>query len=792
MFTIVARLILRNRIAWLIAVVVASGFMAYQGQFVQVSFKFSRLLPKTDSVQINYDVFRQRFNQVGNTMVVATDSFNVFEAKHYSLWQGLQQDLKNIEGIQGVLSPINALTLQRNDSLEKLEYAPILESGEDPKLDQAEKTFNSLPFYQGRLVSADGQVPLMLVQLKPTMLYDSNLVRIVKAVNIQVEETEAQSGRDFKISGLPQVRVANTEKMSREIFLLVGLALVVTSLILLVFLRSFTAMFISIVVVILGGCWAFGLISLFGYEISLLSSLVPTLVIVIGVPNCIFLINKYHSEYKGHGQRILALQRVIRKIGAATFMTNATTAMGFASLILTDSVILKEFGIIASINIMVVFLISLVLIPIYYSFRKPPKIRHYQHLDQRWVKGFINFIIHSTMYNRKYIYAGLVALLVVAAVGIQKVYVTGNLTEEFKENDPVLKDLQFFERKLKGIMPLEIVIDTRRKGGVYKSSTLKRMNRLQDSLETLPELSKSLSLVQGLKFAKQAYYRGDSSFYALPTSQERNFMQSYLPKNALTNSSLLSSMVDSTGRYARISLQVKDLGKNQSTQLKDNLYRHLHHAFPPERYQTTVTGAWMVFQKGATYLIKNLLLSLSIAVGVIAIVMAIIFRSFAMVLVSLIPNLFPLLFTAGLMGYFGIPLKPSTILVFSVAFGISVDDTIHFLAKYRQELKQTRYNIGQSVIRALRETGVSMFYTSIVLFFGFSVFTASSFGGIIALGLLVSLTLIIAMIGNLLLLPTLLLSFERLIVSKSFTENYISIYEEGEDDDQEQAVIQDD
>ncbi len=791
MFTFIARLILRNRIAWLVAIVATSFFMAYQGQFVQVSFKFSRLLPKTDSTQVDYDVFRERFNQVGNTIVVSADSFNVFEAENFVLWQGLQESLGGIEGIAGVVSPINAIKLRRNDSLQKLEYAPILPTDSAPDLAAAAQDFENMPFYQGLLASQDGQVPLMLVQLKPTMLYDSNIVRIVKEVLVVVEETEAATGRDFKISGLPHIRMANTEKVSREIFLLVGLALLVTSIILLIFLRSFTAMFISIAVVILGVFWAFGLISVLDYEISMLSSLVPTLVIVIGVPNCIFLINKYHNEYKNHGRRILALQRVIRKIGAATFMTNATTALGFASLILTDSVVLKEFGVVASLNIMVVFAISLVLIPIYYSFRKPPKVRHYKHLDQKWVKGFINFLIHNTMYNRKIIYAALVVLLVVAAFGIKQIYTTGNLTEEFKKSDPLLKDLKFFEERFNGVMPLEIVVDTRRKGGVYKSSTLKRMEQLQDTLAKLPGLGKSLSLVNGLKFAKQAYYRGNPDFYALPTSQERTFMQSYLPTGDLGQSGVLKSMVDSTGRYARISLQVKDMGKEESTYLKEALNSNIVRIFPQERYGVTVTGAWMVFQRGTVYLIKNLLISLSLAISVIALVMAIIFRSLAMVLVSLVPNLFPLLLTAAIMGYFGIPLKPSTILVFSVAFGISVDDTIHFLAKYRQELKQTRQNIGQSVLRAIRETGVSMFYTSIVLFFGFSVFTASSFGGIVALGVLVSITLIVAMIGNLLLLPTLLLSFERLIISKSFTESYISIYDEGEDDEYEQAVIED-
>lgn len=791
MFTFIARLILRNRILILGILLALSALMAYQGTKVKISFKFSRLLPKNDSVQVEYDVFRERFQQVGNTIVIATDSFDVFKQKNYSQWQQLQKNILDIDGVNGVLSPINAYGLLRDDSLQELKAHSLQSVIDEQGLPAAKAIYGNSPFYRGLLHSPDGQMPLMLVQLDSAQLYNDNIIRIVGQVGHEVEQLEESTGRDFKISGLPHIRMANTKKVKNEIYLLIVLALLVTSIILYVFLRSFTAMFISMGVVIIGVCWSFGLISVLDYEISMLSSLVPTLVIIIGVPNCIFLINKYHTEYKQHGRRILALQRVIRKIGAATLMTNATTAMGFAALALTESTVLKEFGVVASINILMVFAISIVLIPVYYSFKRPPKARHYNHLEQSWVKGFINFLIHTVMYHRKWVYTGLVLLTAAAFYGATFIFTTGNLSEEFKKSDVLLQDLKYIEARMGGVVPLEIVIDTKRPNGAYKQSTLSRIDELQEKLAGQPDLSRSLSVADGLKFAKQAYYRGDSLFYALPTSQERDFILSWIPRGSENKNNLLSSLVDSTGRYARLTMQVRDMGKEESQDLQNALDTFIPEVFPPERYDVTVTGAWVVFQKGTTYLIKNLIVSLSLAIAVIALVMAFIFRSFAMVLVSLIPNLFPLLMTAGLMGYFGIPLKPSTILVFSVAFGISVDDTIHFLAKYRQELKLTNYNIGQSVLLAIRETGVSMFYTSIVLFFGFIVFVASSFGGIEALGVLVSVTLIIAMIGNLLLLPTLLLSFEKLILSKNFTQPYITIYDEGIDDENEQAVIKD-
>lgn len=782
MFTFIARLLLRNRIPILLLLLALTGFMAYQGQFIKISYQFSRLLPEEDSTQVAYDRFRERFNQVGNTIVIGTDSLDVFAPQGYAIWSRLQDSLAAVEGVSSVLSPLNVFNLRRNDSLQKLEYYRLDAGPKGQYLDSVGAVFNQLPFYHSLLRSPDGEMPLMMVQIGSNRLYKKELLSIVKAVQAQVQTTEARTGRDFKISGLPHLRMANTEKVSRELFLMIGLALAVTAVIFLLFLRSAAATVISLGVVTLGVVWSFGLIALFGYPISMLSSLVPTLVIIIGVPNCIFLINKFHIEYRDHGNRVLALVRVVRKIGAATFLTNATTALGFASLILTDSVVLQQFGVIASLNILMVFVISLVTIPIVYSFKKPPKARHYAHFDKRWIAGFIDFLIHTVMYHRRWVYVGSIALAVLAGLGMTQIYTSGSLSEEYQEDDPLLQDLRYFEKKMGGVVPLEIVIDTRRKGGVYSSSTLRRINELQEELDQQSLFSRSLSVVDGLKFAKQAFYRGDSSFYELPTSQERSFIFSYLPEQPGSGgNSLLSSLVDSTGRYARVTLQVHDLGRHQSHALKDSLYSDLNEIFPPERYDTTVTGAWIVFQKGTTYLIKNLLLSLTLAIVVIALIMASLFRSFAMVGVSLLPNLLPLLLTAGIMGYFGIPLKPSTILVFSVAFGISVDDTIHFLAKYRQELRHTGFNIGQAVLRSLRETGVSMFYTSIVLFAGFSVFTSSSFGGIVALGILVSITLILAMVANLLLLPSLLLSFERHLISKNFTKPYLTIYEEDQD-----------
>ncbi len=493
------------------------------------------------------------------------------------------------------------------------------------------------------------------------------------------------------------------------------------------------------------------------------------------------LINKYQQEIKKHGNKARSLQRVITKVGNATLLTNVTTASGFAAFILTDSTLLREFGIVASINIIAIFFISLLIIPIIYSFMHLPGDKHLKHLNRRWIGAFVDWMEHMVRTRRITIYITSIILLAASIIGIYQIRISGSLLEDMPQQAGFFQDIKFFEEEFDGILPLEILIDTKRPRGALSLANLKRMETLENEIIDIPELSPPLSIVRLAKYSKQTYYNDNPRYFQLPTSQEQNFISPYL-KGLAREDNLISAYVDSTGQYARMTTFMKDVGTEEIMRIEARLLPLIEKIFPEDRYEVTLTGKARIFQKGTTYLVKNLIVSLSLAILLIALLMAWMFRSFRMILVSLIPNLLPLLVTAGMMGFLGITIRPSTILVFSIAFGISVDDTIHFLAKYRQELKVNNWKIKRSVYAALRETGVSMFYTSIVLFFGFSVFMISSFGGTVALGGLVSATLLFAMLANLLLLPSLLLSLEKMIANKeTLKEPAIEIIAEEDD-----------
>jgi predicted RND superfamily exporter protein len=522
------------------------------------------------------------------------------------------------------------------------------------------------------------------------------------------------------------------------------------------------------IVVLIGVSWSFGIIGLLGYEITILTALIPPLIIVIGIPNCIFLINKYQQEVKKHGNQARSLMRVISRVGNATLMTNITTASGFATFIILSSSLLREFGVVASINILGIFALSLLIIPIIYSYLPLPQDKHLQHLNTPWIDLFVSTMERIVRNHRIAVYGTSVALLALSIIGIYQIEITGSRIEDLPKNTDFYDDILFYENQFSGILPVEILVDTGREKGALNTANLNRIERLSEEIAQNDELSKPLSISAVIKYAKQAFYKGLPRYYQLPTSQERNFILGAItsPIDSESKGDLLGSMVDNKEQIARLSLMMKDVKTSRMEILEEQLYRSIDRIFPSDRYNVSITGKALLYLKGTRYLVNNLLISLLLAVILISLFMAYLFRSYQMIIVSLIPNLLPLLVTAGLMGFVGIPIKPSTILIFSIAFGISVDDTIHFLAKYRQELVLNEWHIKKSVFAALKETGVSMFYTSVVLFFGFSVFMISNYGGTKALGGLISATLLLAMLANLVLLPCLLLSLERSIANK--------------------------
>ncbi|WP_340111645.1 efflux RND transporter permease subunit [Maribellus mangrovi] len=793
MWVRVSRIILRNRILLISALALITVFFGYHARKVEMSYEYASLLPKKDPAYKDYLKFVDVFGEEGNLIIVGIKDSSFFNLDHFNRWKRLSTEISKIDGVENLLSVTNTYNLVKD--IDKKQFRVVsafpdsISSQEE--LDEYTKEFKRLPFYRDLVYNPETDAYILAITVNKEKMKSKEREDVVADIQRVCKSFEQDENVKLHYSGLPYIRVVNSVKIKKELYMFSALALAICIVVLFFFFRSFKAVFVPVLIVITGVIWAMGMLSLFGYKITLLSGMIPPLLIVIGIPNSIYMLNKFHHEYVSHGNKVKALQRVIIKIGNATFLTNLTTASGFATFMIVKSDILRQFGIIASLNILGLFVLSLLLIPIIFSLIGPPSSKHVGHLDNKIVSSIIDKLMYITRYHRKTVYIVTISILIVGFYGISRMKSSGYMVDDIPETDPVYVDLKFFENNFHGLMPLEIMVDTKKPQGVMQLTTFRKIEQLEKRLEAYPELSRPTSLLDLLKFSKQAFYNGFERYYSLPNNREKNFILQYAATGE-ENAQLLHSFLDSTRQTTRISIRVKDVGVKRMKELYTDFNNDIDSVFTSDKYDITVTGSSITAFKGTQYLLRNLFTSLGLAILLISLFMAFMFSSWRMVIMSLTPNVIPLIFTAAVMGFTGIPIKASTILVFSIAFGISVDNTIHFLAKYRQELNLTNWDIRESVVLALKETGVSIIYTSVVLFFGFGIFSISSFGGTQAMGILVSLTLLVAVTSNLILLPSLLTGLERLTTTEAFKEPLLHIYDEEEDIELEELEIAND
>ena len=791
MFTYVSRFILKHRTLIILVLLLLTGFMAFKGKEVKLSYENSSLLPEKDSTRIEYQEFRKLFGEDGNVIVIGSINPDLFKLEQFNAWKDLGDSLRKIDGVQEVLNIARAINLVKNEENHQFKIVPVVaqKPTTQAEVDSIKDEVLRLKFYEGLLYNPKTKATLMTVTLDKKKLNDISRIAIIKHISETVEAYKTKNQVEIHCSGMPYIRTITMQKVKHELFLFVIISIAVATFIMFLFFKSLKVILSSLLVVGVSIIWVLGTLVLFGYKITILTGVIPSLIVIIVIENCIYILNKYHWEFRSHGNKMRALSQVIHRIGFASLMTNAATALGFAAFILVPNQMLREFGVITSINIMVLYLLTITLLPIIFSFLAPPTARHLKHLDSNFFGSVLEKIMYLISNRRNLIYSISGVLVVIGFIGLSMMKTSGKVVDDFRSDDPTLVDLKFFEKNFGGVMPFEISVDTKKRNGILKYPTIQKIDQLQKVINEHPEFSKPLSLIEVLKFARQSYFNGDSVKYALPGSMEMNFILGYIPQKTQgkdnTGASLLKSFVDSTRQITRISFQMRDVSTNRMDSLMASILPQVDSIFDKAKYNVKVTGNSVVYAKGTNFLIRNLFESVIIAIILISILMAFLFVSFRMILVSMVPNIIPLLITAAIMGFTGVPIKPSTIIVFSIALGISVDNAIQYLSRYRHELKSTNGAIKQSALNALHEAGFSMIYTSIVLVLGFSVFIVSEFGGTQALGMLISTTLLIAMFFNVMVLPSLLLTLDKRLVSKAFTEPIIEIYEENEAEDKE-------
>ncbi len=761
MGSIIARTILSYRPFWLVFLVLLCGLMAYFGTRLQLSYQIARVLPLSDSTQQQYDRFKKRFGADGTLMVVGWQSDRWFDLPVYQGWYDMTERVGKLAGVKQVLSTTRLYTLEKQETAWGIKPLIVQRPQTQLEVDSLKNRVLSLPFYEGLIFNPTSKATLMAISFDERKLNSRDRIALVESIREYGRAFAEANKIDLHYSGLPSIRTEVMKKLSGETKLFMGLAAGVTGLLVWLLFRSGRVVMLSMIVVAMGVCIALGTLSLMGYDITLLTGLLPPLLIVIGVPNCVFLVNKYHQELALHGQKQQALETMIKQIGVSALLANITTAIGFGVFYFTNSRLLMEFGVVAAISVMAVYVVCMLMVPILLSYLPVPKSAQLQSLQgDRW-QGLLTRIDHLVHHRQKLIYVTIAVITLISGFGLTRIRIEGYVVDDLPKNDPVYTDLRFMEKQFKGALPLEIMIDTGKPNGVLAGAgrALYKIRAMERIMAEYPEFSKPSSLVNAIRFAYQSFRGGEPRYYVLPPAME---LQKLMGGSPLVGkqSSLAQSFLDSSKQVTRVSYQMADVGSIRLKAVLSHLRPRLDSLFAGTSYKVSLTGHSLVFLQSNDYLLGNLYESLLLAIGLIALVGMILFRSIPIILLSKLPCLIPLVVTAGIMGYADIAFKPSTILIFSIAFGLASDGTVYFLTSYRQQL-QLGFAPSLAITKAIHETGISLIYTALILAGGFSVFAASGFGGTAALGVLVATTVLMACVTNLLLLPALLLTLKR-------------------------------
>jgi len=761
--------IVKYKLAALGFLAVTTLIMGYFAIQVKLSYEFTKAIPEDNPKFVIYKEFVKKFGVDGTTMVVGFQTDSFFTTRIFNQVADLQKDIKTIPGVTEVVSVPNAYTIVKDSSASKFLAHKIFNApyASDSALAADRTILEQLPFYKNLMYNPGSHAYIMAISFIPDSINSGARSAIIKNLQSKLDGFASSTKLAVHISGLPYIRTILADRIKKEmLWFLIG-SLLLSAVTLFLFFRSIAATLLSLSVVIMGVIWSFGTMVLLGQKITLLTALIPPLIVVIGIPNCIYFLNKYHTTYKETQHKHEAIEQMVGRMGIVTLFCNITAAIGFFVFAFTKSPLLKEFGWVAGLNIMALFFISLLFIPPVLTYLKAPVAKHIKYLDNKFLESVLIKIEKWTFQHTKWVFGITMVLVLVSVLGLMRIKKEAFIVDDLPKKDTLYTDLKWFEKQAGGVMPLEIVIDTKKKNGLVRSiKPIEAIDALDQFLVLQPELGKPLGLLEGIKFAKQAFYDGDTNAYSVPTGTEMAFMAPYLKTDSQKTTTagasptqLLSKFIDKEKRETRVSVNMKDIGSAQLPLFLHRIDSATTAIFDTSKYKVEITGSSVTFLEGSNFIVRGLGESIFWAFLLIAFCMIFLFRSFPILMCSLVPNIVPLLITAGLMGWLGISLKPSTVLVFSVALGIAIDVTIRFLVNYKQEFPRLQNNVHETLIQTIKHTGISIIYTSLVLVAGFVIFCFSDFGGTQALGWLTSITLVVSTFTNLVLLPALIKTF---------------------------------
>jgi len=780
----IATFILKNRPLFVTVILSFTALMGYFATTVELEYSMQKLVPSEDKDFKFYKSFKEKFGDDGNKLVCALETEDLFDSAFYNDFAQTCDNLNKISGVKGIISPSHLFHLYV-DTLEYLRMKRLVPKGiiSQNDLDSFKSEFVNLKFYDGLIYNKKSKVSLVLITLDVGVLNSPERISLIESIRDPLFEFGERHNKEIHLSGLPYIRFQNATYIKREILLFTALAFIVTALLILLLFRNFKTLFVSLLFISIGVVTMLGIQGILGFKLNILSGLLPPLLVVVGVQNTIYIINQYHEQYRRHRNQAKALTRIISHVGVANFLINFTTSVGFGTFYFTHTTILEQFGLVAFITINLIFLINIIGIPILYSFFTPPTIKQTKHLDNRRFSSFLNWVTTLINKRKRRIFYWFSLFAILGLVFMFRLKPLAFMVDDIPKDSKIYTDMKFIQEHFNGALPYEIVVTSYEEGNILNGEMLAKCKKLQKAVSEYSEMSKPMSLVEIISAANQAVHDDDPRYYRIPSNMELGNLALMFPESNSNSTTLINNLVDSTYSQMRISYQMKDVGSERMVEINQEIQEKAKHIFSQDEYDVKITGTSKIFLKGNDYLFDSLLKATFWSLLIISLTMSFLFPSWRMVIIAIIPNFVPLVITAGMMGLLGLSLKPSTILIFSISFGITVDSTIHFISTFRREVLKNMNTVEKALAITIDEVGISMMYSALAVCSGFAIFIFSDFRGTQSLGWLTGLTIFGGLATNLFLLPALIYAFKDFVNAK--VELKDSMIEISEEDDVE-------
>ncbi|MRI00008.1 MMPL family transporter [Kriegella sp. EG-1] len=714
---------------------------------LKFSFDFSQFFPEGDEDLIFYQEFINEFGVDDSFLLVAIESENtVFNQDFLNRFNDLTQASKEIPYVI------------ENQSLTSLFYPlktsfgytklPIIRTTDSTKYATDWKKIKDDGLFINSLIDKNATSLVLSLETEDKIDYAQSIELLTALRQLLI----AHGFTDYHILGRAYFYEALIAMQKEELIKTSIAASILVVIILFLVYRRFLVVAITMTSIILALILFLGLLALLGKELTTLASFYPILILIVGTSDVIHILDDYLSKLRAGLEKNEAMLRTLKEVGISTLLTSVTTAIGFASLLTSKSSVVSSFGINSAIGVLVAFITIICFTCTLLLLVKKEKVLPKNGVSPKWINGLNKVNVITKRYHKPILILSL-AFTAICILGTSKVNTNYQIKESLPTGSPIAKDFDFFQNNYGGFRPLEVAVITKNPYKITDFIITKEIEKVEQYLKSLGPVRNVQSVNSFYKGLHKANNLNKSDFFVLPET-EKAFVKYKSEVKKLARKPF-TKFVNEDETKSRITAKVLDVGLDTLNVVYNKFYDFTKKNTDSTMVKFKLTGTGILLDKNAFYVKDSLLQGLLLGLLLVAIIMALLFKNLKLLLISLLPNMLPLLFAAALLGFLSIPLEATISVVFAIVFGIAVDDTIHFLGRYKVCISN-----GLTKEEALQvtftETGRALVITTLILFFGFLVLLLSVHTPSFTIGLLISVTLLTALILDLLLLPVLM------------------------------------